>query len=182
MSANILVPNDYYTIYCKRIIASDTPITSAETWCYYPSNPNGNGQVINNVLTSQNIPIQYNVSAISKNVVVNVDGSIDIIQEGIYRLELFSNMLSQVTSAAMGVVVSLDGTPIFGSQAVNLPYIGTPTPTAYYNSVFFTIPKGNTVAKKILTSLFCSNSTGAQLTVTSASLSLQRIDEAPTPP
>jgi hypothetical protein len=182
MTANFLVPNDYYTIYCKRLIASDTPITSAETWCYYPSNPNGNGQVINNFLSAQEYPIQYNVSAISKNVVVNVDGSIDIIQEGIYRLELFSNMLVQITTAAISVSIKLDGTVIFSAQAIALPYIGNPTPTAYYNSVFFTIPKGNTTAKKISTSVFCSSSTGATLNITSASLSLQRIDEAPTPP
>jgi hypothetical protein len=182
MSANILVPNDYYTIYCKKLVVSDAPVQSAETWCYYPSNPNGNGQVINNVLTGQNIPIQYNVSAISKNVVVNDDGSIDIIQEGIYRLELFSNMVSQITSATINVGIKLNGSFIFGSQIVNLPYTGNPTPTAYYSSAFFTIPKGNTTAKKIETSIFCSNSTGATLTVTSASLSLQRIDEAPTPP
>lgn len=182
MSANILVPNEYYTIYCKRLITADAPIQSAETWCYYPSNPNGNGQVINNVLNGQDIPIQYNVSAISKNVVVNVDGSIDIIQEGIYRLELFSNMLAQITNAAMSVSVKLDGTVIFASQSVFLPFIGSPTPTAYYDSVFFTIPKGNTTAKKISTSVFCSASTGATLNITSASLSLLRIDEAPMPP
>jgi len=182
MSANILVPNDYYTIYCKKLIASDTPITSAETWCYYPSNPNGNGQLINNVINGTNTPVLYNVSAISKNVVVNNDGSIDIIQEGIYRLETFSNIATSIASAVMSAAVSLDGTPIFTSQGINLPVSATPTPTAYYCSVFFTIPKGNTVAKKILTSLFCTNSTGANLTVSSASLSLQRIDEAPTPP
>jgi len=182
MSANILVPNDYYTIYCKKLVASDTPITSAETWCYYPTNPNTQGQAINNVLSGSTTPVLYNVSAISKNVVVNVDGSIDIIQEGIYRLETFSNIVSSITSATMSAVVSLDGTPIFQSQGIILPFTGNPTPTAYYCSVFFTIPKGNTVAKKILTSLFCSSSTGANLIVSSASLSLQRIDEAPTPP
>jgi hypothetical protein len=182
MSANILVPNDYYTIYCKKLVVADAPVQSAETWCYYPSNPAGNGQQINNVLV-QAYPMEYNVSAISKNVVVNVDGSIDIIQEGIYRLEIYANMLAQAQVINTSMVVRLDGAVIFQSAVVGLPIAGNPTPQSYLNNVFFNIPKGNTVAKKLAVFVNISAANpGGTLNITSGSLSLQRIDEAPTPP
>lgn len=179
MSANFLVPNDYYTLYCKNIVVSDAPIQTAETWCYYPSNPVGQGQVVSNPEIGDSYPLVFNVSAIRKNVVVNDDGSIDIVQSGVYRLECQSSVNFGGNASSAGFAITNNGTVFFRSASVN----ALTTQTAnLYCSIFFTIPQGNTTVVKIQVS--ASISTGnapTSMTLLGSSLSLQRIDEAPTP-
>jgi hypothetical protein len=183
MSANILVPNDYYTIYCKKLVVSDAPVQSAETWCYYPSNPNGQGQVITNAVTGTLYPILYNVSAISKNVVVNEDGSIDVVQSGIYRLEVRYNLgFTGVSSPTFQGVTRRDGSSIYVAPSVTVTQANSSQQSVYY-SIFFTINQGNTTPVKITTLVFSNTGlTAGDLNIFGACLSLQRIDEAPTPP
>jgi hypothetical protein len=183
MSANILVPNDYYTIYCKKLVASDTPITSAETWCYYPSNPSGQGQVITDAVSGTLYPISYNVSAISKNVVVNDDGSIDVVQSGIYRLEVqYSLSFTGVSNPSFQSVTRRDGSSIYVAPSVSVTLANSSQQSVYY-SIFFTINQGNTTPVKLTTFIFSNTGiTTGNLNILGACLSLQRIDEAPTPP
>lgn len=186
MSANLLVPNSYYTVYCKNVVSSDSPIAAAETWCYYPSNPTGQGQNIVTPVPSQKYPISYNVSAISKNVVVNDDGTIDIVQEGIYRLECSYSLLISIggggfaaCSAALDRTISGTTTNIYTAPTTN---VNANNYFSMYYTAFFTIPKGNTVPVKITTSVFVTTANVSSLILNGAGLSLQRIDEAPTPP
>jgi len=183
MSANILVPNDYYTIYCKKLVVSDAPVQSAETWCYYPSNPSGQGQVITDAVSGTLYPILYNVSAISKNVVVNDDGSIDVVQSGIYRLEVqYSLSFTGVSNPSFQGVTRRNGSTIYLTPSVSVTLANSSQQSVYY-SIFFTINQGNTAPVKFTTFVFSNTGlTAGNLNVLGASLSLQRIDEAPTPP
>lgn len=179
MSANLLIPNDYYTIYCNKIITSDAPVQSSETWCYYPSNPDGTGQTISNPVGLVQYPILYSVSAISKNVVVNNDGSIDIIQSGIYRLEVqYTLTFGGSLGASFSGSVFRSGNVIFESQPFSVN--ANNGNTSVYYSIFFTISKGNTTAIKIqnFLSVYSGGPASGTLDVLGASLSLQRIDEA----
>jgi len=183
MSANLLKPNDYYTIYCKNVVASDTPISSSETWCYYPSNPTAQGQSITNAVSGTLYPISYNVSAISKNVVVNDDGSIDVVQSGIYRLEVQYRLgFTGVSNPTFQGVTRRDGSTIYVAPSVSVTLANGSQQTVYY-SIFFTINQGNTAPVKLTTFVFSNSGlTTGDLNIFGACLSLQRIDEAPTPP
>jgi hypothetical protein len=177
MSANFLVPNDYYTLYCKNIVTSDAPIQTAETWCYYPSNPASQGQVVSNPEIGTQYPLVFNVSAIRKNVVVNVDGSIDIVQSGVYRLECQSNVNFGGNASSASFAITNNGNVFFRSAIANA--LTTQT-ASLYSSVFFIIPQGNTTAVKIqVSAVITTGNAPTSMTLLGANLSLQRIDEAP---
>jgi hypothetical protein len=180
MSANLLIPNQNYTIYCRNIVTADAPIQTAETWCYYPSNPSGQGQVITNAVSGTLYPIAYNVSAISKNVVVNVDGSIDVVQSGIYRLEVrYSLGFTGVSNPSFQGVTRRDGSTIYIAPSVSVTLANSSQQSVYY-SIFFTINQGNTAPVKLTTFIFSNTGlTAGDLNIFGACLSLQRIDEAP---
>lgn len=186
MSASgLLVPNDYYTIYCKKIVSSDVVVN--DVYLYYPTNPTGQSQIISNVQPSTFYPLVYNVSAVSQSVAVQDDGSFDITESGVYWFEgsatLACTALNPALPYSMSLVIRRAGNTVFQTIPLNCVLSAQGAGFAYQSfGTAITIPKDNATPIKFVISAFASTNNannGSSVAVHGATLSLQKIREAP---